>query len=350
MDNTNVSANLIRSVAIIGSGVSGLTAAIRLKEAGLNTVIFEKSRGPGGRLAAKRVNDGSIDIGAQYFTIRSDEFRAFLDTYAGQDCYAQWHGKLRYQKPNGHWTAFRSGQRYVGMPRMTAISRALSAGLDIRYETRIGRLARDENLNWMVFDSDDEMQGRFDAVVVSTPPVQARDLMADSGLDIPQQDPVFQDHPLQACWAVAARFSEPVPFEGDGLSAAHPILQWAANNSSKPGRASETPDKGEGDWWVLHARADWSELQQHASTEWVRKQMLNAFAEVIGASMRVEETRIHRWLYAKTVVDQAGPGHRWYPLLRIGLCGDWLQGGRVEGAFESAGSLLDELRQRGAIH
>ncbi|ENO13893.2 FAD-binding protein [Marinobacter nanhaiticus D15-8W] len=349
MANTSESANLIRSVAIIGSGMSGLTAATRLKDAGVSVVLFEKSRGPGGRLAAKRVGDGAIDIGAQYFTIRSDDFREFLDTYAGKDCYAQWDGKLRYQTPDKRWTAFRASTRYVGVPRMTAISRALSAGLDIRFETRISHLARDENQKWLVFDADEQVEGHFDAVIVTTPPAQARDLMIDSGLDISLQDPVFHDYPLQACWTVAARFSEPVPFDGDGLSAEHPILQWAANNSSKPGRASKADGGVEGDWWVLHARADWSEMHQHASADWVREQMLNGFAEVIDAPVRAEESRIHRWLYAKTASDQKAPGHRWYPVLRVGLCGDWLQGGRVEGAFESAGSLLDELRQRGAI-
>ncbi|HCP22242.1 MAG TPA: FAD-dependent oxidoreductase, partial [Marinobacter hydrocarbonoclasticus] len=58
----------IRSIAVIGSGLAGLTAAILLGDSGHNVRVFEKSRGPGGRLASKRVANGSADIGAQYFT------------------------------------------------------------------------------------------------------------------------------------------------------------------------------------------------------------------------------------------------------------------------------------------
>ncbi|WP_148862912.1 NAD(P)/FAD-dependent oxidoreductase [Marinobacter fonticola] len=343
MDTFEKSLSPIRSVAIVGSGVSGLTVGIRLQELGVKTVVFEKSRGPGGRLAAKRVPGGAVDIGAQYFTIRSRAFRTFLDRYAGEHRYAAWPANLRYQHPEKGWSDFISATRYVGVPRMTAISRSLAEHLDVRYETRIARIERDDHQRWAVIDTRGQTQGYFDAVVVTAPPVQAKDLLADSGIDMAQQDAVFHDFPLQACWTVAAHFSQPLGIQADGFGTGHPVLQWAANNSSKPGR--ESP----GEWWVLHARADWSEMHRNAAEDWIREQMLNAFGEVAGSRIQPDDTLIHRWLYAKTSNNDAAPGHRWYSAPRIGLCGDWLQGGRVEGAYESAESLIGELRESKAL-
>ena len=50
----------------------------------------------------------------------------------------------------------------------------------------------------------------------------------------------------------------------------------------------------------------------------------------------------HRWLYAKSSPTEQ-PGFRWYGDQRIGLAGDWLSGGRVEGAFDSASGLVAHM-------
>lgn len=61
-------------IAIIGSGMAGLSAAHALAAAGLNVQLFDKSRGSGGRMASKRSDAGSLDLGAQYFTARDRRF------------------------------------------------------------------------------------------------------------------------------------------------------------------------------------------------------------------------------------------------------------------------------------
>jgi predicted NAD/FAD-dependent oxidoreductase len=111
------------------------------------------------------------------------------------------------------------------------------------------------------------------------------------------------------------------------------ILSWVANNSSKPGRDDA------GQWWVLHGRSDWSEQHKDEPAEEVAAAMVREFLAVTGGEQQPDDLVTHRWLYAKSS-DPATPGHLWFPDDGIGLAGDWLSGGRVEGAFESARGLV----------
>jgi len=56
-----------RRVAVVGAGIAGITAARTLAQAGWHVIVFEKSRGAGGRIATRRTEWGGFDHGAQFF-------------------------------------------------------------------------------------------------------------------------------------------------------------------------------------------------------------------------------------------------------------------------------------------
>ena len=53
-------------VAVIGSGMAGLTAARILDTAGVQVTVFDKSKGTGGRLSSSSFEGGWIDHGSHY--------------------------------------------------------------------------------------------------------------------------------------------------------------------------------------------------------------------------------------------------------------------------------------------
>jgi protoporphyrinogen/coproporphyrinogen III oxidase len=57
-------------VAVIGGGVSGLTTAYRLMQAGVEAVVLEAGDRPGGKLASVRVGDLTLPAGADSFLAR----------------------------------------------------------------------------------------------------------------------------------------------------------------------------------------------------------------------------------------------------------------------------------------
>ena len=68
--------NPVPHLAVIGSGIAGLSCATMLHRAGLEVSLFDKARSPGGRMSTRRGDDWQCDHGAQYFTARHPEFRA----------------------------------------------------------------------------------------------------------------------------------------------------------------------------------------------------------------------------------------------------------------------------------
>jgi renalase len=74
--------------------------------------------------------------------------------------------------------------------------------------------------------------------------------------------------------------------------------------------------------------------------------MQQALAEWLGAPLRWQHAVAHRWRYAMPQVSRhpATPSGWWDDGLRLGVCGDFLGGGSVEGAWRSAQSLAQRMQ------
>src|ERR1700677_4367193 len=68
------------AVAIIGAGLSGLSCGQALVAAGVPVRIFERSGAVGGRCATQLWQGHLVDIGVQFFTAQTPEFKKELLT------------------------------------------------------------------------------------------------------------------------------------------------------------------------------------------------------------------------------------------------------------------------------
>ena len=297
--------------------------------------LFEKARGPGGRIASKRLDNAFVDMGAQYFTVRNERFRQFLSETAGNSV-AVWDARLRYETEAGEFEPFPQDTRWVAIPRMSALARALAEPLDVRSGVPVRAAERADN-GWFL-ETDSGAEGPYAALVVTLPPEQARMLL-------PGQAPQLNDFSMNPCWAVAACFTQSLETGFDGASLRDKALGWVARNTSKPGRAAA--DSGE--WWILHAPPDWSCEQLETAPDDVARLLVGRFRERFGIQDDAAHWLAHRWRYARPAPNCPAPGCLSLTEQRLGFCGDWLWGGRVEGAFASADKLVSCWRDAGLI-
>lgn len=327
------------SVAVIGSGIAGLACAARLRDAGIDVDVFEKSRGVGGRMSTRRIESGvAFDHGAQYFTARHSEFATRVEQWRAQGVVAEWRGSISELR-NGAWTAKRDGKRrFVGLPDMPAVCRSLGQDVPVRLNTRVARAALRRG-RWGLTADTGEALGAFDVLLLALPPLQAAALLDDA--------PLLRDAcvaaPMRGCWAVLAAFAAPLATPSDAAFVLDSPLSWIAHSSSKPGR-SNLPDA-----WVLHAGHDWSDDHIEAAPEATAEQLLREFWLATGlAPCRPHYLAAHRWRYALPATPL--PDRFLFDAsLGVGVAGDWCGGPRVEGAFLSGIALADAARSAGGM-
>jgi renalase len=120
-------------VAIIGAGLSGLSCAQALNAAGVTVKVFERFSSVGGRCATQLWQGHLVDIGVQYFTAQTGEFKKELLT------------RLRQFRPivaplfdqDGHVMTDPTGPRFYVLQGNNYFAHVLSQGLDIRMGTAV---------------------------------------------------------------------------------------------------------------------------------------------------------------------------------------------------------------------
>jgi renalase len=317
----------IRSAAIIGAGLAGLACAKTLAAHGIAARLFDKGRAPGGRLATRRAEaEGrafTFDHGAQYLTARSPLFRATLDALDA----LPWLG----------------GEMRVGVPRMSALPRALAEGLDVTLGREIVEIAGEPGA-WMLRHAAPRRPGRppseelaecgpFEAVLVTAPSPQAAALLARPAPTLAQ---VVDLVDMAPCWTLMAAFPRRLDLP-DQIRPEAGAIASAVRDSSKPGR-----DAGS-ECWVVQASPGWTRDHLEQAEPVVRPALLNAFVGLAGQALPEPVfAAAHRWRFA-LVEKPLGAPCLWDPALGIGAAGDWCIAPRAEAAVMSGMALASAL-------
>ncbi len=319
--------------AVIGAGLAGIACARHLKEVGHDVVVYEKSRGFGGRAATRRIASGStFDHGAQYFTVRDTAFAKTLAPLFEAGLVRDWHPDV-VRFSDGAWHNERLDEEtFVGAPRMALLVRALAEELDVRLEHTVVRLWNDA-VGWTLHTSEGGQEGPFEALFLAIPVDQAMVLLSD----YPEVCGPLKDVEIEPCWAVIAEAARSGFRHDAGYLDAGPI-GWFARNNSKPGR----PRIVGNDAWVLHATGPWSREHLEEEGAEVADALWQAFAALSEISSTPTFLAAHRWRYAR-VARPLAEDCVWHDKLALGLCGDWCLGARVEAAWVSGTSLAQKL-------
>lgn len=322
---------------VVGAGITGLLAARRLQQEGMEVVVLDKGRRPGGRLATRTLRhetlgDGLCDHGAQFFTVRSPAFRDVVDEWIEEGVVQEWCRGFANQVTGKD----KEYPRYRGRDGMKSIPLHLTKELDVRTSVRVRSLWL-EGEHWQLRTEDGG--GWSASAVLLTPPLPQSLALLDAG-NVTLPSPARQQLDCvkyAPCIAVLALLDSPSSLpEPGGMRLTDGPLAWLADNRKKGISPLQTA-------LTLHATAEFSEAHWGDSDERVCEELLGAARRWIPEPPA--QTYVHRWRYSKpcsTFSDPIFAPDFSSPLL---LAGDAFGGPRVEGAAVSGFAAANQLLQ-----
>jgi len=291
-------------VAVVGAGMAGLAAARDLVAAGHEAVVFEKSRGFGGRAATRRKDGFVWDTGAGYI---EEPMRPFMPE----------EGLARIDKPV--WL-YNGGDPQPGRPTPpryayeggnNTLGKRLAEGLDVRREQRIETLV--------------DLRDAYDALILTAPIPQTRVLLETIG---ERRD--LGEVRYRSCLAVGLGYEGPAPDRPYvSLMAREEPLGWLSLESTKaPGRAPEGFCS-----FVAQLGESFSEEHYERPTEELVEVASGYVRDLYGlANPVVSETM--RWRFSQPAqtgdFDAANP-----PGVQVLVASDGLTGGKLHHAYEA---------------
>ncbi|XP_022749386.1 uncharacterized protein LOC111298905 isoform X2 [Durio zibethinus] len=361
--------NTVTKVAVVGSGISGAVCAATLARNGISVTLFDSARGPGGRMSQRREisEDGKellFDHGAPYFTVTNPDVLSVVAEWESRGLVAEW--KLNFGSFDCFSNKFvntenqeRPSKKYVGVPRMNSICRALchEPGVESKFNVGVGKFEciEPENL-WSLMGLDGQNLGHFNGVVASD-----KNIFSPRFTEITGQSPPLdlslapelvklRNIPVNPCFALMVAFSDPlslVPAKGFSLTNSK-VLSWAYCESSKPGRSCTS------ERWVLHSTMEYAKDViaqtglQKPSQETLSKVGNEMLQEFLGTGLSIPQPffkKAHRWGSAFPAASIAKEEKcLWDEKKRLAICGDFCVSPNVEGAILSGLAAASKLQ------
>ncbi len=313
-------------MAIIGAGLSGASLAYLLREK-INTTLFEKARGVGGRMSTRYADDFQFDHGATGFTARDPEFQNFLAPFIENQTITAWHPSIVSLKPGSPATPSQWQEtRYVASPKMNALCKALTQDQPLHLKTQIIALKQHPN-GWLLTDANQVDHGPFDWVVSSIPAPQATQLLPTDF----SHHASLQTIQMQGCYSLMIGLPTPLDLKWEVAHVDNSPISKIIVNSRKPNRA--TP-------YTLLAQTtpEWAEAHLDSDRDALKHQLRLEMENLLGEPLQhATYLALHGWRYASTITSPNAktPTHFIDHDLKLAACGDWCLQGDVESAFLS---------------
>jgi renalase len=284
-------------IAVIGAGISGLVAARVLVDAGHEVVVLEKSRGLGGRMAARRAEGGAVvDHGLPVLDVPRDGVLArFIVDLAADDL-------VEVDAPGEPVP----GRAIDGAPRlawpsgMTRLPKAMAEGLEVVTGVRVAAIRADGDMLEVAQDQGNTL-GMYDYVIITAPGAQAADL-----LDASPRGAVRAADVRAVAYDMAIMVLAGVAMDPPEWFAHRPLTGAIAYITNEVAKGREPVDGVVP--FVVRLGSDASERLMEASDARVLDETLPMLAKVLGSAAAAPSwAQVKRWRYSTSRgrIDQA---------------------------------------------
>ena len=293
--------NTVYDVAIVGAGISGLILAHNLPDQ--KVVLLEKSKGIGGRLATRRLQNVSINHGARNITpqhlLLKEVVKIGLDhqflKMEGEICHC-------VQGIN-QWTKF------------------LAKDKEILKESLVHKIVKNNEGFLELFDGSGQISTIAKKVVLSAPAPQANEILKNSGFK--------------------TKFLEEVKYSSSIQFLA--FLESAISDQSVLWHQWEIKQKKillEGYFYHLECRAPFIEQYFELDKKLIQNQIMNICD---GENLHVKESHIHKWRYSEVSHAISAQFQSFLAGDKIYLMGDYFYGNDLNAAASSVESVMKQI-------
>ena len=329
-------------VLIVGAGVSGLSCARALADAGRRALVLDRARGVGGRCATRRLEGQPIDYGPAFLHGRDPAFLAALAAVPATPL-PGWPAAVSGTGPPCQPEAFAPGeQRLAFAEGVVAFPRHLASGIEVRLEVTVSAVEPDgAGVRVQTAAGERLRAGTVVLAVAAEQALALLDAWPSPPPEVASARALLGFSQSLACLALLALYPDDAP--RPGWQVLYPedsrLLQLVAHDSTKrpaPARLA----------LLLQGHPAWS--RAHLEDPGWAQALLDEAARLLGPwAARPAASHAHRWRHARQdrAAELAGPLLLQLPGGgRLGVCGDrFAPGGGVEAAWRSGRTLAARL-------
>jgi len=305
-------------IAIIGAGFSGCNLYNNLKDKYEDITIFEKSRGVGGRLSTKYVDDKYIDYGTSSLIPITDDLKFFC-----LDLTRNGVIKSKYDE-------------FLPKTGINAICKFLINENDLIKNTKITK-AINSNNKWILEDDNQNIYNDFDLLFITIPAPQISQLQINLPNDFKEK---LSKIKYDSIFTLILYSNKDLKLDENKLYE-NPDIENIINNSKKYLYKDFSS-------YIIHSSKEFANCVNEKSKEEIYEIFFDNFDDEI--KEKLEEFTIipHFWKYAfaKNSLDMP------YFLneeKNLGICGDYFNHSNVEAALSSSellGNINFNLRNK----
>ena len=315
---------------VLGSGVAGSTIANLLSKK-YSVHVFDKARGPGGRSSNKRLKKNlSFDHGAQYISPKSKKFTKLIKKLSKKKILKNWDGNhLDFTFKNKQ-----SISKYIGLKANNALSKYFLKGIKVSFASQIKKIKYNKYF-WEIVTNDNSKY-QFKGLILTCPFPQLKKI-AKKYLEKKVSVLKIQ---MQPNITVMVAFKNQKELPISSIKFDDDILAWAANENSKKRFKSNL------NLWTLQASLEWSKktINKYKNDKKIINQLITRFTQLTGLEKsKIVHKKIHGWKYSYNY-EKTPLLSSWNKKNKLGICGDWFGGPKVENAWLSANDLAKKIK------
>ena len=316
---------------VIGSGISGATIANLLNNKH-SVDLYDKARGPGGRSSFKRLDKKiGFDHGVQYISPKSDEFKKFTTKLLAKKILKSWKGQHIFK--NKKIKENKNHQKIIGRQGNNDISKFLLKKINCNFQKELKKIDYNKN-KWKLTFSDGDNKS-YDNLILTCPYPQLVKLAKK-----------FINHSfIKKKIKMDANITVMIKIKKTGKNISSflfddEILGWAAKENSK------LRFKSIYDLWTLQSTYKYGNKftkDYRNKRKYYTNQLVKKFEKLTKLKIKkIHHSRIHGWMYS----SNSKPLKQlslWNNSLKLGLCGDYFGGPRLENGWLSAQDLFKKI-------